>query len=100
MSEAEVRVKIKRPIRFKPQDGVYAFIDTRPNARRFSPQIACLVSNQSTKGFALVQIPKEAPEVGALIRVKVGPLCPLLAEVRWFEQLDERVFKVGYLFLE
>ena len=90
----------RRPVRFPPAPGVYAFVDPRPNARRFVAQFACLVVNQSLRGCALVAIPTEKFEKGALVKVKLGPLSPVLAEVRWTEKLDQTVYKVGLLFLE
>ena len=102
MNEPEVKEnQIRRETRFKPESGVYAFVDARPNARKFMPNYAGLVINQSYKGCSIVVIPEATPELGSLIKVKLGPLAPILAEIRWFEKLDkDGVYKLGLLFMQ
>jgi len=89
----------KRPLRYKPTPGVYAFLDPRPNARRFAAKHAGLVLNQSFKGCALIFTPNEPPEVGAIVKLKLGPLDPVLAEIRWADALRDGAYAVGLLLM-
>lgn len=92
----------RKPVRFKPQKGVYAFVDPKPKlgVKKFSPKYAGLVLNQSFRGCALVIAHEKMPPVGDLIRVKLGPLEPLFGEVRWAQMIDQNVFKIGIFFRE
>ncbi len=98
-ADPPVKSQKKRPLRYKPSAGVYAFLDPRPNARRFSAKFAGLVLNQSFKGCALIFTPTEAPEIGAIVKLKLGPLDPVLAEIRWVDELRDGAYAVGLLLM-
>jgi hypothetical protein len=89
----------RKSARFR-QKNVYAFIDPSPLAQVFTAQFPCLVLNQSFRGAALIAIFDAPPQESSCLRVKVGPLAPLLAQVRWVRLISEHVYAFGLQFLE
>ena len=85
----------RRHVRFKPDAGTIAAIDTNVNAKKFSTALTCLVLNQSYTGVALLTLSLQELEVGQEVRVKVGGMAPMRAKVVWFEHLDAEVIKLG-----
>lgn len=115
MSEIHKKER-RRHLRFQPTTEDYAdldakareavaFIDEREESAKenFSPGIVGLIIEQSHSGCSLV-ISKLKPEsrlsVDQKIRIKVGPLPILAAQVRWQRELDDNVLRLGIQYLE
>jgi hypothetical protein len=94
----------KKPIkrkhtRFKPDPDTFAFIDVK-TGREFKPQLSALVTEESFKGCSMVLLATESLQVESRCRVQVGKLGPMWAEVRWRQELDPQVIKIGLMYLE
>lgn len=95
-------VNRRRSIRFTPDLGTFAQIDVEENRAdgSFQPSIMALVPEESSKGVGLVILSTSELPVGKICRVQVGKLSPLKAEVRWRQDLDAGVLRIGLLYLE
>ena len=51
-------------------------------------------------GCSLAVLGTDRLQVGDVCVVQVGKLAPLRAEVRWRNELDDKVLRVGFMFLE
>lgn len=89
-------------LRFKPDSLDYAELDTRKVVAvgDFQPTCIALILDESSRGCSLLAVPSEDFQVGAVVRVKVGKLKMMLAEVRWLKPLDAQAVKVGLQYLE
>lgn len=92
-----------RHVRFPPDSDQVAFISF--NIHEYLPDLAALIINESIKGACFVVnkalIPKEKPITsGQIFLAKVGKLEPLKAEVRWVEDVDINLLKIGIKLLE
>lgn len=87
-------------VRFSPDQGTYALIDTRVDSPTFDPTIPALVFSESHKGSGLVAMMTPLLQVGNIIKVQVGNLPVLKAEIRWREQIDPQVIKLGLMYSE
>jgi len=91
----------RNSIRFKPDEGTYALIDPQPDfSAEFDPTVPALVFSESHKGCGLVILLTPKLLVGEIIRVQVGNLPIFRAEVRWRDQIDSQVVKIGLMFLD
>lgn len=89
-----------RSVRFKPFKGVYAFVELSPRKQKFAADIAGIVFDQSFRGCSLILQLDVEPKPDQLMRLKLGPLKPLLAQVRWIRALDKGIYKIGFEFIE
>ena len=87
-------------IRYQPDEGTFALIDCDADAKTFNPTLPALVFSEAHKGCGLVALTSDHLQVGRILRVQVGSLAPLRSEIRWREQLDPNVIKIGIMFLE
>jgi hypothetical protein len=86
-------------IRFKPDPDSIALIDMKSGSQ-FSPSLHALIFEESHGGVGLLVISNERIKIGQKLKVQVGRLAPLKAEVRWCEQIDKQIFKIGLMYLE
>lgn len=92
----------RRSIRFSPDAGTYAKIDleaSRPDGS-FRPSVVALVPEESAKGVGLVVLATSELQVGKYCRIQVGKLPILRAEVRWRQDVDSGISRLGLLYLE
>lgn len=100
-SESDTKKKIKRnSIRYKPDEGTYALIDPNPEGPTFDPTIPALVFSEAHKGCGIVVLSTPKLLVGDIVRIQVGALPVFRAEVRWREQVEAQILKLGLLFLD
>jgi hypothetical protein len=99
--------KVKRAsLRFDPDPGSYVLIDGRTNGvasggSDFAPQITGLMFNEAYKGFAVVVLRDQTIAVDTVCYVRPAHLqVPLKAVVRWREDFDIGISKVGFEYLE
>ena len=88
-----------RGVRFPPDPKTLAQLDVEGSAE-FKPSLYGLVLNESYQGCALILLKDERISAGAPLRVQVGQLAPMRAEVRWHKELDDQVVKIGLFYLE
>lgn len=91
---------VQQHMRFKPDPLDVAMVDMTANTPTFNPTNAAMIINESFSGSALLMNLVHDIEPGSFIRVKVGRMDALRAEVVWFKRLDTDVVKVGITFLE
>ena len=78
-----------------------AHIDLNASEEKFESQLVGFVMEKSHSGCSLLILTTgNCLQKDAHCYVKVGPLHPLLAIVRWCKKLDDQVIKVGLEFLE
>ncbi len=90
----------RKGVRFFSDPGTFALIDIRPKKKDFAPEFRALVVTESFKGCSLVIVNALLFVTGDKVKVKVGELSPLLAEIRWSVELDDGIQKLGLMFLE
>jgi len=89
-------------IRFQPDPGTLAMIDTIEDGKKrsFQPKHAALVTEESHRGCGLVlQMCKEL-QIGSLCRVQVGHAAPMIGQVKWRVELDSQVIRIGIMYLD
>ena len=99
MSESSIR----KTLRFDPEQGTIALIDPQAKADkgRFEPVVPALIVDEALEGCGLVVVKRQhSLQEADRCLVKVAELDPLLAEVRWIEDLDDDVQKIGLMYLE
>ena len=91
----------RRHMRFAPEKGVYAQIDTRDPSLEFQFEFPALVAEYSPMGgCGLVILTNTMLNKGSICRVKIADLPALQGEVVWFKVLDEGIARCGIKFLE
>ncbi len=90
----------RRSIRFPPEFGTFVQIDLRSDGTEFNPTIAGMVLNESAKGCGAVVVKTLKLQEGQKVKAAVGKLSPLLAEIKWVQELDSQVLKIGLQYLE
>jgi hypothetical protein len=87
-------------LRFKPDPMDQAFVEFRSETADFKPQCCALIINESFSGSALVLQSPDTILPEKEIRVKIGRLEPMRAEIIWVKILDKDIYKIGIQFLE
>jgi hypothetical protein len=87
-------------VRFFSDPGTFALIDIKPKKKDFNPEFRALVVTESFKGCSLVIVNALLFVKGDKVKIKVGDLSPLVAEIRWSVELDDGIQKLGLMFLE
>lgn len=90
----------RRWTRYSADPMTFGCIDVSNRSGKFTPTHHLLIVNEAFKGCGAVISSSAKLEVGDQIRIKVGELEPLDAEVRWVVQLDGDVSKIGVLYLD
>jgi hypothetical protein len=87
-------------LRYQPDPQAVALIDLKANGREFKPTITAIILNESYSGCAIVFSDNEIVKKGTKVKIKIGPLEIMKAEVAWVKVLEENIQKVGVLLLE
>lgn len=90
---------IKRPTRFVPDPMTVALIDYEMGAE-FNPFSAGIVDNESYGGCAIVLSTNNQIHSGQKIKIKVGHLDPMMANIVWVKKIKEKIYRVGIKYLE
>lgn len=90
----------RRFIRYQADPETVALIDTKSSGREFNPSITAIILNESFTGCALVFADNEILKKGTKIKIKIGLLEIMKAEVAWSKVLEENIQKVGIKLLE
>lgn len=75
-------------------------LDIKNRSIKFTPTHNALLINEAFKGCGVVVNASDEFTVGEILKVKVGELEPLEAEIRWIEKLDNQVYKLGLFYLD
>lgn len=90
-------------LRFEPDAMAYAQIDISKSPKRaFKPTIIGLILDEAPMGGCGLVVLKRDIQLssGDKIRIQVGHLSALWAEVVWTKELDDTAIKIGCRFLE
>ncbi len=94
------KANTRKYIRFGPDAGDFVQIDKNLNQQEFEFQDAALLVDESMGGFSVVCLRSVGLTVGATYRVKVGRIAPLKAELLWEKELDDKVLRMGFRFID
>ncbi len=92
----------RRSVRFLPDAGHFAIVDTVPTRPdgSFWPSIVALVSDESARGAGLVVLNTLALQDGDLCRIQVGLLPALRARVCHRTDVVAGVVRIGLEYLD
>lgn len=90
-------------IRFPPDSNAIAYLSF--NSVQFKKDLAALIINESLKGACFVVnkalINEKTPiAIGQIFKAQIGQLAPLTAEVKWLQDVDADLLKIGIELLE
>lgn len=91
--------KTNRQTRFQPDPTTGALIDFKL-AKSFEPTVLGIVVNESLNGCSLILATDEIVSRGTRIKLKIGELAPLQAQIVWSKNLEENIYKIGVKILE
>lgn len=80
-------------MRFHPEEDVVALVYF--GSEEHPVKKSALLVNESYSGCSLVMVGDIPLELDDQVRVKAGNLEVAQAQVRWIQQLDERIIKIG-----
>ncbi len=89
-----------RSTRFQPDPLDHALIDFNSGSQPFHAAAVGIILNESYSGCALVFRTTETLKQGQIIRVQVGRLGMMSAQIIWAQVLEENLLKVGLEFLD
>lgn len=89
----------RKAIRFQPDPLTIATLDFK-GGKEFRPTLIGLVLNESYTGCAIVLATDEPLKKDLKLKIKVGALSPLKAQIAWIKNLEENIHKVGIRLLE
>jgi len=97
MSQPAKRVSV----RFEPDSESYVLIDTDYKLNHFSAKLTGLMYNESYRGCALIILKDQFLEIDSECWVRPANLQnPIRAIVRWREDFDIGVSKIGLQYLD
>jgi len=86
----------RRHTRFKPDPDAYALILFKPRKEsKYEADQIALIINESFSGCALVALADPHLEVKKVITVQVGKLVKTKAEIKWRQEIDSGIVKIG-----
>lgn len=89
----------RKSTRFQPDPMTIAQLDFA-TGKDFRPTLIGLVINESYTGCAIILVMDEVPKKDLKLKIKVGALSPLKAQIAWIKNLEENIYKVGIRLLE
>lgn len=97
MSQPAKRISV----RFDPDPESYVLIDSAPNTGSFQTMLTGLMYNESYRGCAIIILRDQVLEIDSECLIKPATLQnPIRAIVRWREDFEIGVSKVGLQYLE
>ena len=91
----------RRNLRYKPDKLQSAQIMFDGHSTNWEPDdVALIIDESAVSGCQLVLRFTQLCTAGSRVRIKLGPLDPLLGEVVWRREIDADLFRVGVRFLE
>ncbi|HEX6243304.1 MAG TPA: hypothetical protein VFZ61_20460 [Polyangiales bacterium] len=89
------RAQRRRNVRYKADPSEHAQLDFRLGPAAFAGQLAALILDHSFHGCCLVAVRDQRLVVGARLRLKLGVLDPLDAQLRWAREVGDELVRVG-----
>ena len=94
-------IQNRRNLRYKPDKLQVAQIMFDGTKTAWQPDdVALIIDESAVSGCQLVLKFTPHCKPGSRVRVKLGPLDPLLGEIVWRREIDADLFRVGVRFLE
>ncbi|MCK6597738.1 MAG: hypothetical protein L6Q37_05190 [Bdellovibrionaceae bacterium] len=93
-------MKDRKFLRFQPDENTLALIDLKFSTKEFKPSISGLILNESYSGCAIVVASDVILKLGSKVKIKIGNLHVMKAEVVWAKILEENIQKIGIKLLE
>ena len=90
----------RKNVRFKTDPSQAAQIDLTLDPSNFRCDVAALIYNESYRGCCLIAIKHEKLKIGTRCRIQLGPLAPIGAELKWTEEIDPEIIRMGFYFYE
>ena len=95
--QADAPTKTRRKnVRYKAEPSHHAQLDFRPDADEFESQLAALILDHSFHGCCLVAVRDPRLTLGASLRLKLGTLDPLHAQLKWLREVGDDLLRVGF----
>lgn len=93
--------EVKRgSVRFEPETNSIAYVDAGSSDKAFAPQFVAIVLDESYRGARLAIKANAKIKEEGLIRVQIGQMAPLIAQVRWRKDHTPKLIEIGVKFLE
>jgi len=89
----------RRYTRFKADRNIYAALDANSTTENFNVSDIGLVINEAYGGCGLVIRLTPEFQIKDKVRVKVGGLGILMAEVVWRSEIENDLLKIGLMYL-
>lgn len=89
----------KRSIRFVSDPMTLGYIDYDASGS-FQPHSVGIILNESYMGCALIMQTDNKLTENQKIKIKLGNLDPIKAQIIWFKILEENIYKIGIKLLE
>lgn len=98
-SSADKATGVRSSVRFTAEMGTMALIQSSSGSPEFTPNICGLVLEESFRGC---RVAANLPDlrVGHKIRIKVGQLGVMDADIRWAKRVDPFLVVIGVQFLD
>lgn len=90
----------RRYVRFPVESNTCAAVDLSAGPKPFVARLTALVYEESYGGCGMVVLKGVVFEPGDVIRIQVGRLAPMRAEVRWCMNVDQHVQRLGVMYLD
>lgn len=94
------RAKKRKYVRFAAEVGMQAFVLSDDEGKKLKTPLPALVVEESYKGCSLVVLKSSLYHEGAQLKIKVGELDPMMAEIRWIKTFDGKVCSLGLVYVE
>lgn len=82
-------------MRYKAEPSHCAQLDFRVGDEPFESQLVALILDHSFHGCCLVAVRDERLMVGATLRLKLGVLDPLEAQLKWVREIGDDLLRIG-----
>ncbi len=89
----------RRYLRYKSAHNLLCGLYFGDDLEMYSPEIVGIVCNESYKGCSFATVASEKIKKGLHICIQVGELSPVVGVIRWVNEVDEDLFKVGVEYL-
>ena len=100
MSADSEALNKRKNVRFKADPANCAQIDFNTESKTFKCDVTALIFNESYRGCCLVAMKHEKLKNGTKCRIQLGPLDAINAELKWTEEIDPEIIRMGFYFYD
>lgn len=90
----------RKSVRFSAEEGTLGTVLNDLDGERLKIPLPFLVVDEAYKGCSFASLVHPIWQKGNRVKLKVGRLSPLWAEVRWVRTFDKKIQYVGVEYLE